>query len=220
MISSEVDRKTIFLKVNEDDNFQLAATDDSDDASLFYIISTEDSCHPSEFLIAYFEEPTEEVTSSRKLQPAPRLPLYLSTDTNVFGKCNEPLCFKSTVEKKNARFSLHSRVQSSLSFMMCTSASVSVDSWITGEQLYIMCTHRSFKMNGYIAIESGVDCSIETEDTTADEEPVHRVSYRVTTVALASGKDPAQFGMLFRLRPLAGPSLSDLKAASEKHMTN
>ena len=74
------------------------------------------------------------------------LPHYLSTNSNVFGESEGPLTLKTTVEIKQARFPLHSRMQVSFACMMCLSTPVSLNDWIEGEQFYINCSHHSFKL--------------------------------------------------------------------------
>ena len=148
------------------------------------MIPTENPSFPSDFFIAHWEEKR---TKAMHLEDfcrndkkcAPCLPHYLSIDTNIFGK-SEGLSLKRAVEIRKARFSLHSRVQSSFACMLCTSTPVSLDSWLEGEQFYIKCSHYSFKYIAIVKKESG---------------------YEITTVAMVSGSNPeeSETGTLFRL---------------------
>ena len=156
LISAEVGEKSVFWKVNESD--QLTATESAADASLFYIIPAEDSTNPSDFHIAYWPDKarhggTAHVDNLFRThnKKGPPVPYYLSCDTNLFGqgKGTSPLTLKTTVKLRQARFCLHSRVQSS--FFMCTSTPVSLNSWFESEQFFIKCSHHFFKIDGYIA---------------------------------------------------------------------
>ena len=119
----------------------------------------------------------------------PSLPLYLSVKNNLFGSCDGPLTLKTTVEIKQARFCLHSRVQAS--FSMCRSTLVSWKTWLEEEQFYINCSHRSCRVNGYIAMK-------EVTNKEAGEQ-----TYK--TFTLPRMKDPGDskgVGMLFQLHVL------------------
>ena len=119
----------------------------------------------------------------------PSLPLYLSVKNNLFGSCDGPLTLKTTVEIKQARFCLHSRVQAS--FSMCRSTPVCWKTWLEEEQFYINCSHRSCKVNGYIAMK-------EVTNKGAGEQ-----TYK--TFTMPRMKDPGDskgVGMLFQLHVL------------------
>ena len=188
MISSEVDKKTVFWKVN--DNHQLTATESVENASWFDIVSMVDDTQSSEFHIAHWggrdkENGTMHVDNLYRTynKHGPPLPRYLSADTNFFGQGTGdfPLTLKSSVEIRQARFCLQSRVQSSFVCMLCSSTPISLNSWFEGEQFFVKCGHHSFKMDGYIVI-------VEQQQN----------QYKVTA---ASGSIPTKAGLLFRLHP-------------------
>ena len=195
LISSQIKKTPIFWTVIDSDvshQHQLVGTESAADASLFHIIPIGDPTHPSEFHIAYYTRGRQYTMHVDDLyrtynEAGPPLPHYLSTDTDIVGKSRGSLSLKTCTEIKNARFSLHSRVQSSFTCMMCTSTPIDLCSWLDGEQFYIKCSYHSiFKVDGYIAIEK------ENDDGN---------TYKVITVFSAARKDPVKTGMLFRLHP-------------------
>ena len=198
MISSQIEKNTIFWKVESSDHckchqLQLVGTKSTEDASLFHIIPIGDPTRPSEFHIAYWGDRGRQYTTHvddlfrTHNEAGPPLPHYLSIDTDIVGKSKGCLSLKTCTEIKKARFSLHNRVQSSFTCLMCTSTPIDLCSWLEGEQFYIKCSYHSiFKVDGYIAIEK--------ENDDGD-------TYKVMTVFSAAGKDPVKTGMLFRLHP-------------------
>ena len=242
LISSEVGKIPVFWKVSE--NYQLTATESVEDASLFYIIPAEDTTTPSDFHIAFWPGKarhggTVHVDNAFRThdKKGPPLPYYLSCDTNIFGqgKGTAPLTLKTTVELRQARFCLHSRVQSS--FFMCTSTPVSLNSWFESEQFYIKCSHHFFKMDGYIATtvtqarsqSHTSEASIQSYES--DKPSLLRVlkrsikschesqtqeesRYKVTAVGSVIGSNPDKVGVLFKLHPKGTQGeATELKAA-------
>ena len=189
MISSQIKNDPIFWKViesSEDTQLLLVGTESAADASLFHIVQIGDPTYTSEFHIAYY---TKEQLFRMCNERRPPIPHYLSIDTNLIGKNKGLLSLKVCTENKKAYFSLHSKVQSTFTCMMCTSTPIDLCSWLDGEQFYIKCSYHSiFKVDGYIAVEK------ENDGGNA---------YKVITVFSAVGKDPVKTGMLFRLHPKA-----------------
>ena len=191
LISGNINGKPVYWAVDED--HQVIGTESLEEASPFYIIPTGDVYHPSDFLIAYYgkedlESDLKRVTTiydqlAELCEKAPPLPFYLTSNSNIFGSSDDPLKLHSTVLVQEARFSLHSRVQSSFTFMMCLSTPVSVSSWIEGEKFYINCSHRSFKIDGYIAMKKETDSTYKT----------------VTVPTMKDPRKSTDSGMLFRL---------------------
>ena len=193
LISSEVRSKPVFWMVEEfDQGYHLIGTESVADASFFYIIPVGDPTHPSEFHIVYYWGPkgrhyTMHVDDLYRTydERGPPLPYYLSTHTDRLGISKDSLSLKTCVEIKQARFSLHSRVQSSFFWMICSSTPVDLCSWLEGEQFYIKCSSRSiFKVDSYLAVEKA-----------------EGNQYKVTTVVSVLGNNPAKTGLLFRLHP-------------------
>ncbi len=176
------------MKVDEE-NGQLLGTVVKDEASPFYIISTEDKLHPADFFIAYYGKKEMNHKSFRSQEyKRPSLPLYLAAKSNVLGYCEGPLIVKDSVEIAQARFCLHSRVQ--YSSYMCPSTPVSWNTWLEGEKFYINCSNRSFRVNGYIAIKQ------ESKKQNSGS------TYKTVTVPLIKDpRDCKEFGMLFQLHP-------------------
>ena len=185
LISCKIDNESIYWRANED-HTQVIGTEFEEEASLFYIVPTEDLYHPSEFFITYYENRIFDAKDPfMKLQiKKSKQPRYLVTDSNVFGSSSGPLHLGSTVRVQQARFSLHSRVLPSFACMMCMATPVSLSSWLEGEKFYINCSHRSFKIDGYIAMKQ------------QESEPNYK------TVTVPTMKDPRKntdIGMLFCL---------------------
>ena len=163
---------------------QLVGTESAADASLFYIIPIRDPTHPSEFHIAFWGVSGRQYTTHvddlyRTFNEAgPPLPHYLSTDTDIVGNTKGSLSLKSYVDITQARFSLHTRIQSWFLCIMCTSTPTDLGDWLQGEQFYIKCSyHTLFKVNGYLAA---------VKEGSSDHESK---SYKITTVFSAAGKD-------------------------------
>ena len=195
LISCQINKETVFWTVDEEHN-HILGTKTSERASQFYIIPTEDPFHPADFMIAFYRGKKETQTDSplsrvkkKWVYKKTSLPLYVSVKSDFFGSSDGPLTLKDTIEIKHARFCLHSRVQASFLSMMCRSTPVSWKTWLEGEQFYINCSHRSFKVNGYIAMRK--------ESQREDSEHAYR------TFTMPFMKDPEDcrgVGMLFRLQ--------------------
>ena len=189
-ISCEINKTTIYWIANKD-HTNVVGTECEDEASLFFIVPTEDAHHPSEFFITYYEKREfDETDPFMKLQiKKSKQPCYLATDSNVFGSSSGPLDLRSTVLVRQARFALHSRVQPSFTFMMCQSIPVTVSSWIEGEKFYVNCSRRSFKIDGYIAMKKGTDSTYKT----------------VTVPTMKDHRESTDIGMLFCLSKYKPP---------------
>ena len=195
-ISCKINRETIYWRTNEETH-QVVGTDSEANASLFFITPTEDTNHPSEFFITHYEKEFNEEEQFNKKDPFIKMqikrsqrPCHVASNSNMLGFSSQPLDLKSTVRTQHARFCLHSRVQQSFAFMMCLSTPVSLSDWTEGEELYINCSQRSFKVDGYVAMK-------RLQDPFA---PYGAYIYRTQTVATM--KDPSHnkdTGMLFRL---------------------
>ena len=213
LISCEVNTKTVYLTVN--DRYQLMGTELPEEAAPFYFIPTGDPFHPSDFFIAYRRQQTSVTTETAYLDYLymkhiePPLLHYLSIGTNMFGKCESPPTLKTVVEIKKARFSLHRRNQFWSPCMLCTTTPVSLTSWLEGEQLYVNCSHRLFKVNEFLAVEqngrivqrgSGSESSQVQAAAIQIGQDIEAVyPYKVTTVTMISGDDSADIGTQFHI---------------------
>ncbi len=186
--------RDVYWCVSKEDNTVYGTTRLAE-ASSFHIITTGDSKYPSEFFIMHWQGNRQQLTNVndpvvRSQAKMTNLPLYLTTNTGIFGQSEGPLQLKSTVLTNQARFCLHSRVQSTFACMMCLSTPVSLSDWIEGEQFYINCSRRAFKIDGYVAMKK------------LDQEGEVQKTYQYKTVTLPSISDPSSSteGMLFRLQ--------------------
>ncbi len=207
--TDEFRKENVYWCVSKKDN-SVYGTTSPEEASLFHIIPTGDSKYPSEFFIVHWQGNRSRLTNVtdplvRSRAKMTNLPLYLTTNTGIFGQSEGPLQLKSTVLTNQARFCLHSRVQSTFACMMCLSTPVSLSDWIEGEQFYINCSRRAFKIDGYIAMMK-----------LASEGEVQK-TYQYKTVTLPSISDPSSSakGMLFRLHPPLARSGSTQTESSE-----
>ena len=185
LISCIINERDVFWFVEEGSVF---GTTTREKASLFYIVPTNDPTHPSEFYISYEsdladDQPQLVSFNDRSRMTKTMLPLYISADINVFGLIKGPLKVKPTLLVEQARFCLHSRVQSSFAFM-CMSTPVSLSEWFQGELCYINCCRRLLKVDGYVSMRESSLAKYETTTTPSFREPK----------SLGDG-------MLFRLHP-------------------
>ena len=150
------------------------------DASLFYVIPTNDPKHPSEFFITYWgKNKADRKRVMNRYDPLVKsrmdnsnLPLFLSTDGNIFGMSEGPLKLKNVVVIQQARFCLHNRVQSTFACMLCLTTPVDLSGWIDlGEQFYIKCNRRPFKIDGYIAMKCKSDPTSKASQARSSSEP-------------------------------------------------
>ena len=178
--------------VNESDHYsQLEGTETAADASLFYIIPFGDPLYPSDFHMAHwgtrgrqYATHVDDLYRTYNVR-GPPLPQYVSIDTDRLGINKGSLSLKTSIEIKEARFSLHSRVQPSFFWKMHTFTPANLSIWLDKKQFYIKCSyHPIFKVDYYLAVKRAKDNQ-----------------YKVTTVLSAAGKDPTETGMLFRLHP-------------------
>lgn len=200
LISCKINKECIYWKADEDEH-QVIGTNCKENASLFFISPTDDLHHPSEFCIKHYKQQEFDDTDPfMKIQvKTSQQPQYVASNSNLLGFSSRPLDMKSTLLTQKARFSLHSRVQRSFTCMMCMSTPVSLNDWIEGEELYIKCCQRSFKVDGYVAMKERNSSNTSSSDTNCKEK-AQTDTYMTRTVA--SMKDPTKTedrGMLFQL---------------------
>ena len=152
-----IEHKPVFWKVNQEN--QIRGTTQVQDASLFYVIPTEDGDHPFEFFIVYYAEDTTAKVMpkslydhmTRSFQQAVPLPQYITGEGNLFGYSSRPLELNSSVFVRQARFAIYSRIIHAA--MMCLSSPVTSASWIEGEEFFVKCSRRRFRADGYLAMK-------------------------------------------------------------------
>ena len=79
-------------------------------------------------------------------------------------------------------------MQSTFAGMMCLSTPVSLSDWIEGEQFFISCSHRAFKIDGYVAMSM------------LDQEDEGQMAYKTVTLPSISDPSSSTQGMLFQLQ--------------------
>ena len=134
-------------------NNKVKATPEAEIASIFFLISIDDERYPYEFMILYYGEDEDALTRPRgtldpksKEEPLAPLPLYLNGTASLFGYNDGPLEMKTNVIEENARFVLHNRVHSSYE-------PVDFNSWMQGDEYFISCSRRRFKLDGYLSVK-------------------------------------------------------------------
>ena len=109
----------IFLKVHKENGYALEGTTQASEASLFYIIPTDDGDHPYEFMIAWQnkeDQPTDPQLQHQSLDISSHhthgamLMKYLDAHVNILRRNSGPLFMKNGMVEENARFSLCSRL--------------------------------------------------------------------------------------------------------------
>lgn len=132
---------------------KVRATPEVETASIFFLISTDDERYPYEFMIRYYGEEEDALMRPRgtldpkaKLETLAPLPLYLNGAASLFGYSDGPLEMKPNVTEENARFVLHNRVH-------CRHEPVDFNSWMLGDEFFISCSRRRFKLDGYLSVK-------------------------------------------------------------------
>ena len=74
------------------------------------------------------------------------LPLYLDGRASLFGYNEGPLEVKPNVTEENACFVLHNRVH-------CKYEPVDYNMWMLGDEFFISCSRRRFKLDGYLSVK-------------------------------------------------------------------
>ncbi len=191
-------------------------TKEISEASQFHVIPTGDPKHPNEFFIVHWRGNRHRLTNVNDPIVQSRgkktnLPFYLTTNTNVFGESEGPLRLKSTFLTNQARFCLHSRGQATFAFMMCLSHPVSLSDWIEGEQFYINCSRRAFKIDGYISI-------VQEKETEVQKKKTEKM-YEFKTATSPSISDPSSKtnGMLFQLHAPPKTDSKPYKSVNQPH---
>ena len=158
MIACGPDREeppcTVYWQVAPEGHVQ--GTPDIKQASLFYIIKTENTRFPHEFYIGYvgndlsaLERPKGPANPLSKSKAVAPIPHYVTADLKMIGSSNQPLGVTAGMHKNRARFSLHSSALRKYAF---TRSKVDVDKWREGGGYFINCARRMFKLDGYVAM--------------------------------------------------------------------
>ena len=164
------DGVTVYWSVKDN---EVRGTTDIKEASLFYILKTEDGKHPHEFYIGYVGDDVwaqvhpNPMSKSQVLAPAPH---YLTADLKTTGWTNEPLGVTAGTHRGRARFMLHNSAVRKYAF---TRTPIDSDKWAEGGGYFINCARRSFRLDGYVAmvrkdkqqqIEEGIEMQEQETD--------------------------------------------------------
>ena len=175
---------TLYWRV--DNSNKVKATPDVATASIFFLTSTDDEQHPCEFMIAYYGEdkdalmrPKGTLDPMSKEEPLAPLPQYLDGSVSRLGYNVGPLEVKPNVAEENARFVIYNAV-------FDVYAPVDVKEWELGEQFFINCSRRKFRLDGYVAV---------SETKTEGE-------YATSIIPSQQSHNSIDTWMLFRLMPV------------------
>lgn len=150
---------TVYWHVPEGSQ-QVQGTTEKEEASLFYIIKSDSSRHLHEFYIGYvgnelsaLELPKGPANPMSKSTAAlAPIPQYITADLRMVGSSDQPLGVTAGTHKNRARFTLHSSAVRKYAF---TRTPVDSDKWAEGGGYFINCSRRTFKLDGYVAMERG-----------------------------------------------------------------
>ena len=169
------------------------ATDNFRDASLFFVIPTDNDAHQNEFYITYRGEgykPQDmdskgELTSGESIQKRQQdktvysISRYLNAPTQLGRHCRGPLQLKLNVKACDVRFKLICR-------LIKGSKPVSTAPWLSHrDTFFIMCARRGFYKNAFLAVQR------HTNDD----------RWITCCVKSTEGEDYVDTFMLFRLLP-------------------
>lgn len=139
---------------------EVVGTTERKNASLFYVLQTDDSRHPNEFYVGYVGDnlkdlelpkgPSNPISKINKLAPTPK---YVTAVLTRMGKCEGPLRVSAGAHRNYARFSLHNSVPRRYTAMR---SPIDTDKWAEGGGYFINCARRLFKLDGYLAMEKDV----------------------------------------------------------------
>ena len=149
LIASGSERSLRFWSV--DDDYTVRATSNPQNASLFFIISSDSGSHPYEFHIAYmgdnqhrFKKRVSSLTplNQKSVQAIPR---YLNAEVSAFGHNHGPLRLEYHVSDRS-RLLLFGRVENK-------DGPISAETWTQGRDMFfINCARRRMKWDGYVAV--------------------------------------------------------------------
>ena len=157
IISDSIDRETVYLSVNGEEDMSLRATNDKREASEFFIYMTDEGRNVKEFHIVYkgkpgtyeaYQPPTLTFGGSKRGATERSPPHhYLSTPLSAFGSNNGPLNFELNPKKSHTTFVLHNRLRT------WRASAEEITPWVQGhEEYFINCYSRKFAHDGYLAV--------------------------------------------------------------------
>ena len=145
--------RNLYFTVNKFNNYEVEATENPEEASLFYFQPTDDGGNPFDFNIVYQGEDVGPTTTAEEPQ-LDSVGRYLEAPVNTAGHCPGPLLMKHCVKVRNTRFKLRSRLSKKYS-------QSHLSEWTTCEDaFYIACATRRMKHNSYLAVKSSGRTSV------------------------------------------------------------
>ena len=194
---------------------QVVGVKDVTAASIFYATQIDDPQHPYEFFIEYYGEddnarkkPRGTIDPLSKITTLAPLAKFLDTRASIFGYNSGPLVLTNHVHEEDARLTLHSRVVGSYN------TPISVGSWTAGEEYFVNCSRRRFKVDGYLAMKQNQDYDPKSKDY-----PTEKFKFITAIVPSVSSHDNVTTWMLFRLLPSEYRKRPDLVSKNESQST-
>ena len=189
---------------------KVMGTTKREQASLFYVIPTDEGRHPHEFYIGYMGDemdalhlpkgPANPISKVKQLAPIPQ---YVMAELNMLGRCDGPLEVSAGAYRNQVRFSLHNSAAKKSAALR---TSVDTGKWAQGEGFFINCARRVFKLDGYIAMTKAEDPGSTNKagnGTNMEMTEIQKAGPQYSTACLTSIKNHNSKGtwMVFRLLP-------------------
>ena len=174
--------------------FEILGTKEIKEASPFCVVTTASSVHKLEFYIQYYHF---------------GLRYYVLCNGDLFGNNDGPLTAARDNVYNDAHYVLHSQERhrkislGTLRFpfttMPCTYDPSPVDEWL-GDEFYINCSRRRFKVNGYLAMER------YKSNSSNDAQATQTYGYKLVSVGVPESVEKERVCALFSLvsRPTRG----------------
>ena len=145
----------IYLKINERNGYSMEGTRQATQASLFYVIPTDNGEHPYEFLIGWVGDSRRQLQrnsstfSQKRGSHRTKMMKYLDAHVNILGRNSGPLQMRNDMVEANARFSLRTRLY------RYKSNPVDLREWVSGkDRFFVHCSRRGkLRIDGYLAVK-------------------------------------------------------------------
>lgn len=138
----------------------MIATRDLRQASLFFVVPTDDGENQYEFLIAHYGDTGLAPKNIRRRSSGlsnpsvfdlPPVGRYLAAPLSTFGKNPGPLFLRSSVSQTQCRFVIHHR----LSHQSKKGLVADLATWtLSRDVFFINCSRRKFKRDGYLCVKA------------------------------------------------------------------
>ena len=128
------------------------ATEEVENASIFYIYPDEEGNHPYEFIIGYFGDGLSALKrTASTLTPVQNetvrpLPRFMSAPVNTLGYNGGPLQLHFTASHSSSRLTLHSRLVKQY-------VPTDISNWVNGKEAFFLnCARRFLKRDGFVCV--------------------------------------------------------------------